>query len=178
MEGEPEIRIGPIPEKYLDLRPQDTYEENIDVLDSMKNGEYQAVGDAYEELHPRVFHKAFGDFYGQEEDPAKVDEEALEAMQEILSQNSEKDRFWPEDKLFKLGYSLGPKDRRRSFTEKRREKKSPDLPYGRDMLPDFDTPMPENPVRQGRKKREGDEYYVRTNNRILLDAFDLDIEVV
>lgn len=178
MKDEPDIRFGPIPEKYLDLRPQDSYEENIDILESVKDGEYDVIGEAYGEMHPRVFHRAFRDFYGQENGPAKVDEEALEDMQEILSENSDTDHFWLEDKLFNLGYTLGPKNRRRSFSQKRRERKNPGLPYGGDMIPDFDTPMPDNPVRKGRKKREGDEYYVRANHRMLLETFDFDIEVV
>lgn len=178
MEDETRFRTGPIPEKYLDLRPHDTYEENIDTLDAIIDGEYEVIGETYGDLHPRVFHKAFSEFYGQETGSAKVDEQALEEMQEILSENSDTEYFWPEEKLFNLGYRLGPRNRRRGFMEKKRERESPDIAHGRDIVKDMDVPMPDNPVRNGRKKREGDEYYMRTSERIGLDTAGLDLELV
>lgn len=177
MEDEIEITVGPIAEKYLDLRPQNTYNDNIEALESVIGGEYEVVGETYEDIHPRVFHKAFSRSF-HDEDSTKVDEEALRDMQQILEDNSEEEQFWLEDKLFNLGYTLGPKDRRRSMRKKRNERKNPYLPHGRDMIPDMDSPMFDNPVREGRKKREGDEYYARANQRLGLEIADLDIEVI
>lgn len=176
MEDEIELTIGPVAEKYLDLRPQNTYDENIEALESVIEGEYEVVGETYEDLHPRVFHKAFSTSY-HDEGSAKVDEEALRDMQQILEENSGEEHFWLEDKLFNLGYTLGPKNRR-SVREKRKEREKPYLPHGRDMMPDIDSPMFDNPVREGRKKREGDEYYARVNQRLGLEIADLDIEVI
>lgn len=178
MKDETELNIGPIPKKYLDLRPHDTYDENVEALDDVLNGEYGRVGEAYGEMHPRVFHMAFSDLYHQNGGPAKVDADALELMQEVLEDNSGEDRFWPEEKLFNLGYRLGLKHGRRSRKARRQSRDSPYLPFGRDMLPDFETPMPENPVRKGRLKNMGDRYYADANRRIGLEVGDRELEVV
>ena len=176
MKDEPEISLGPIPEKYLDLRPHDTYEENIEAIDSLINGEYDRIGETYGNLHPRVFHSAFRDFYGQDSSTAKVDEEALTQMQDILNENSGEDYFWPEEKLFNHGYRRGPKGRR-NLSSRRRERDNPHIPHGRDMMPDLDLGILENPVRQGREKREADEHYTTASMRLGLEISDYDIEI-
>ncbi|AOV94314.1 hypothetical protein AQV86_00105 [Nanohaloarchaea archaeon SG9] len=178
MNDQDTLRIGPRPERYLNLRPHDTYDENIEALESVIDGEYDKIWEVYDDMHPRVFHKAFSDFYGQEGGPAKVDSKALEDMRTVLEHNSAKDHFWIEENLFNLGYRLGPKEKRRTGSEKRRERQNPDIAHSRDMMPEIDVPMPKNPVREGRKKREGDEYYRRVNESIGLEIFNFDIEVL
>jgi hypothetical protein len=177
--AEDEFYIGPRPGKILDLRPQETYEENIEALDSLIDGEYEEVSGAYEDLNPRVFHKTFSEFYEQEHGPAQVDEEALEYMQEILSEKSEEDYFWLEDKLFKLGYELGPKeDRRRTRRSRRRERNTINIAHGQDMMPDLGFPVLRSPVRKGRLKREADDFYNEASRIIILDIGEFDIEIV
>ncbi|MFB6199688.1 MAG: hypothetical protein ABEJ83_02310 [Candidatus Nanohaloarchaea archaeon] len=95
----------------------------------------------------------------------------------VLSENSEKDHFWLEDKLFNFGYRSGPKERK-SLSRRRRERERPYLPHGWDMMPDLKFTLPENPVREGRKKREGDEYYIMADRQIGLEIADFDIEVI
>lgn len=174
MDREIDLEIGPFPEKYLDLRPQDSYRENIEALDDVLQGEYDEVGEAYADMHGRVFHSTFSQFYDQDSGPVRIDAEALEDMQEVLERKSEQDRFWPEEKLFNFGYGRGlASDALRSARE------NPRIPYGRDMIPDFDMPtILENPVRKGKLKREGDEYYSAANQWIVLDIGDQDIEIV
>ncbi|WEL23870.1 hypothetical protein [Candidatus Nanohalovita haloferacivicina] len=174
----PKVGSGPIPEKYLDLRPQDTYEENIDAIDALIDGEYDTVGETYADFHPRVFHSAFRESYRQEAGAAKVDEEAMKQLQWILEENSGNDYFWPEEKLFNYGYRRGPKNRRKSRSRRRRERKSPDLPHGRDMIPESGPGPLDNPVRRGRKKREADEYYFAAGMRMAPEIADYDIEIL
>jgi hypothetical protein len=176
MEDETGIRIAPVPEKYLNLRPQDTYDENIEALEEVLDGEYGHVGETYGDMHPRVFHMAFSDLYHQE-GPEKADSEALEMMQEVLEDNSGGERFWPEEKLFNFGYRLGPKPGRRTRKARRQAREKPYVPFGREML-DLDTPMPENPVRKGRLKRLGDRYYADANQWLGLQIADREIEIV
>jgi hypothetical protein len=176
---EDEFYIGPRPEKYLNLRPQEPYEENIEALDYLIDREYGEVREAYEALNPRVFHKTFSEFYEQGHGPAQVDEEALEDMQEILSNKSEKDHFWLEDKLFKLGYELGPKeDSRRTRRSRRRERNTINIAHGQDMMPDLGFPVLRSPLRKGRMKREADDFYNEASRIINLDIGEFDIEVV
>lgn len=178
MEDENELRIGPVPEKYLDLRPQDSYDENIEALGTVLDGGYGTVGETAEDMHPRVFHMAFSDLYHLEEGSAKVDSEALEQMQDILEENSGQDRFWPEEKLFDLGYRLGPKNNRANRRRRRNAREKPYIAYGRDMLPDLDTPLPENPVRKGRLKRAGDQHYAEASLRVLAETGDYELEII
>lgn len=172
-----EIWIGPRPEKYLDLRPVDTYDENIEALGNLSEGEYDTVGEAYQDLHPRVYHSTFSEFYQQAVDTAKVDSEALEDMQELLDEKQEEDHFWIEDKLFNLGYALGPKNNRRNRRSRRRQRQNPGIAHGRDMMPDFESPLPGNPVREGRQKRVTDEYYAFAGLKLNAELRDLDIEI-
>lgn len=173
-----EIWIGPRPEKYLDLRPVDTYDENIEALGELSEGEYDKVGETYQKLHPRVYHRTFSEFYKQATDTAKVDAEALADMQELLSEKQEEDHFWLEDRLFNLGYSLGPKNNRRSRRSRRRERNNPQIAHGRDMIPDLETHLPGNPVRRGRKKRSADEYYGFASLKLNSELGNLDIEII
>jgi hypothetical protein len=177
--AEDEFYIGPRPEKYLNLRPQNTYGENIEALDSLIDGEYGEVSETYEDLNPRLFHKTFSGFYEQEHGPAQVDAEALEDVQKILSNKSEKDHFWLEDKLFKLGYELGPKeDSRRTRRSRRRERNTINIAHGQDMMPDLGFPVLRSPVRKGRLKREADDFYNEASRIINLDIGEFDIEIV
>lgn len=173
-----EIWIGPRPEKYLNLRPVDTYDENIEALGELSEGEYDKIGEAYQDLHPRVYHRTFSDFYQQDVDTAKVDSEALEDMQELLEDKKDEDHFWLEDRLFKLGYALGPKNNRINRRSRRRQRKNPHIAHGQDMMPDFETHLPGNPVRRGRKKRDADEHYEFASLKLNRDLLNLDIEVI
>lgn len=98
-------------------------------------------------------------------------------MQEILTENSEQDRFWIEDKLFNHGYRLGPKTRQ-SLSSRRRQRENPHIPHGQDMVPEFGAPLLIGAIRKGRKKRQADEYYSIANMKLGTDIGDLDIDIV
>jgi len=152
--------------------------KNIQALEDLSQGEYDKVGEAYQNMHPRIYHRTFSNFYNKAVPAARVDSEALEDMQEILSDRQDEDHFWLEDKLFRIGYTLGPKEDRRSRRRKKRQRENPDLPHGEDMMPDMDLPMPDSPVRRGREKREADDYYRRASTELNIRLNNMDVDIV
>ena len=156
----------------LDLRPEEAYEENIEAIERLAEGEFEVVDDI-EDMHPRVFHQAFKRPYQTSISPAQVDEESLETMREVLGENSERDPSWISKKLFDLGYHgrvYGPENVRDLF-------QTPAADFGKDYLPEFRGPLPSNPYKKGRQKRKGDIHYDIASALIENEISDWEIEV-
>lgn len=139
----------------LSLRPHNTYDENIEALQRMDEGEFENVEELTQHMHPRVFHELFKRPYEDDSPTAKVDSEALESLQAILEEKSDQEFPWWDEKLFNLGYSkrtYGPEDLRNLHD-------NPSLDFGPDLVPDYDSLLLHNPYRQGHQQRKGDEHY-------------------
>jgi len=170
---EDSFRVGAYPQQVLDLRPENTYEQNIESLEHMIDNGYESIAEAYLDLDPRVFHHSFRDHYGQEKGPVKVDEEAIEQMQSILEENSQKNPSWINRKLFNIGY------RNAHFSESLMDiGDKPYLPFGKDMVPDFDNSIFGNPHKEGKIKKNGDIYYHFASQELASDLADLNVETV
>lgn len=157
----------------LDLRPHDTYDENIEAVERLADGDFEMVGDI-DRMHPRVFHEAFKRPYQTGVSPARVDEEGLEQMQEVLHENSERDPSWVGEKLFNIGYAqrvYGIENIGDLFD-------TPAMDFSKDYMPDPNVLVPENPYNAGKRKKKGDRHYDFAAGLIYGEISDWDIEIV
>lgn len=165
------IQIGNNLGLKLDLRPHDTYEENIDALERFD--EFETVDETPPHIHPRVFHEVFKQAYREDLSPAKVDSEAIEDMKNILEENSEENHSWLNEKLFNLGYSkrvYGPENIGDIF-------ENPSMDFRHDMIPDYKPVLFGNSYREGRQKRRGDLHYEFAANMIASELAGREVEL-
>ena len=156
------------PCQKLDLEPFDVYDDQIDVLEAVKDGEYEGAIDAAQNLHPRTGHELFR--YSSP-DGVRVEEEHIDRMIDVLEDNSENSRTSVGEWLFRSGYTSHI-----SGTELRQAVEQPRMNFPDENLPDYS--LIPRPFRDGREKREADDYYGIAVGYMFRDFDETDLEIM
>jgi len=155
----------------LNLRPQGSYEESLEAIDSLLEEEYETVVEAAVEMHPRISHEVFRYAGMESENTTTLEEVMIKDVKDIVEKNSEKEFGWVDEKLFNLGYSRFPKSP--GLSELYR---TPYANHISDNL-DFSQHLFTTPYGRGRRKRESDLHYFWANNFLIEDIGHQEIRI-